>query len=758
MGRPEYSMRLQEAIQDPSTEALWRMYSKAKASLPYRERMSNLTWRMMGMRLQRQQGATTGYENGGSGSGSGVRDGGDESGLKFEGVSFSLQDWKGSELGGSTTHGALDPTLSFLDGLSDLPQHQGHQDHQDHQGQQSQHPDAVSVAVESVEDVDMNKDLDNPEDNFDYVSHLKRLNGSISEGINPRTLNSDIPLSSYSSSQSEQSNPQLGSTNSNSNGVNVNTGASTTNSNANANNGASVATFHGHYGSFSDHDRNVGFISMDLNHVASASSDYHLMDHLQQSDLSSQNGEMLLTDTTHNSSQSPGIMNDGGPDPPLLGGFGGHKGTGSYFDDSDIMTSFTGSSSLSTLKNPEFDSQRPPLHSTTSTASLKDIYFQHQQSQQSQPHLQRRPSTAVASVNPISIRKPNMSRSTSSFGSSLPNNLSIGSGTASTSYMSTSQGTRRGSLANSIRKKPIGKTTSRRSSVSLNQLNNENVDSGIASTSVGGSSGSAVDTASKTETQCSNCHTKTTPLWRRDPQGNPLCNACGLFLKLHGVVRPLSLKKDVIKKRQRSSNKSKQTSSLLTSGLASSNSSGNNHNNNKSNNNNANSIASNANNNNTNNNINSNTNNDSSNISSNTSGSSSNILSDSPTNMISPDKKKSLLKKKTVKPSTPTSSLQLQRQGSASPSLPQDALFNFPSLGKVESFNGVSLAHSAQDSNNLEGFMDQDFIQKQSEHTQSHKQTDSPYEGKNDIDSQTRTSKNKPARDTTNWEWLTLSL
>lgn len=54
---------------------------------------------------------------------------------------------------------------------------------------------------------------------------------------------------------------------------------------------------------------------------------------------------------------------------------------------------------------------------------------------------------------------------------------------------------------------------------------------------------------------CTNCLTKTTPLWRRNPQGEPLCNACGLFLKLHGVVRPLSLKTDVIKKRQRGTNK-----------------------------------------------------------------------------------------------------------------------------------------------------------------------------------------------------------
>lgn len=57
-------------------------------------------------------------------------------------------------------------------------------------------------------------------------------------------------------------------------------------------------------------------------------------------------------------------------------------------------------------------------------------------------------------------------------------------------------------------------------------------------------------------TTCTNCFTQTTPLWRRNPEGHPLCNACGLFLKLHGVVRPLSLKTDVIKKRNRGSGSS----------------------------------------------------------------------------------------------------------------------------------------------------------------------------------------------------------
>lgn len=38
---------------------------------------------------------------------------------------------------------------------------------------------------------------------------------------------------------------------------------------------------------------------------------------------------------------------------------------------------------------------------------------------------------------------------------------------------------------------------------------------------------------------CTNCSTNSTPLWRRSSNGDILCNACGLFYKLHGVIRPI---------------------------------------------------------------------------------------------------------------------------------------------------------------------------------------------------------------------------
>ena len=53
------------------------------------------------------------------------------------------------------------------------------------------------------------------------------------------------------------------------------------------------------------------------------------------------------------------------------------------------------------------------------------------------------------------------------------------------------------------------------------------------------------------DTRCSNCSTGNTSLWRRNLSGSPVCNACGLYFKLHGQQRPLNMRKDTVQGRKR---------------------------------------------------------------------------------------------------------------------------------------------------------------------------------------------------------------
>ncbi|KOB66644.1 putative endothelial transcription factor gata-2-like protein [Operophtera brumata] len=55
----------------------------------------------------------------------------------------------------------------------------------------------------------------------------------------------------------------------------------------------------------------------------------------------------------------------------------------------------------------------------------------------------------------------------------------------------------------------------------------------------------------RVEIACTNCGTHTTTIWRRDARGEMVCNACGLYYKLHGVPRPTAMRRDTIHTRRR---------------------------------------------------------------------------------------------------------------------------------------------------------------------------------------------------------------
>jgi transcription elongation factor Elf1 len=62
----------------------------------------------------------------------------------------------------------------------------------------------------------------------------------------------------------------------------------------------------------------------------------------------------------------------------------------------------------------------------------------------------------------------------------------------------------------------------------------------LAATKTPGARRDRVVTKTDTPRECDHCRTSSTPLWRKDKEGNlNLCNACGLYEKLHGATRPL---------------------------------------------------------------------------------------------------------------------------------------------------------------------------------------------------------------------------
>lgn len=54
--------------------------------------------------------------------------------------------------------------------------------------------------------------------------------------------------------------------------------------------------------------------------------------------------------------------------------------------------------------------------------------------------------------------------------------------------------------------------------------------------------------------RCNNCNTTKTTAWRRDQSGKLVCNACGLYYRLHRTNRPVHMRKDFIQQRFRRKN------------------------------------------------------------------------------------------------------------------------------------------------------------------------------------------------------------
>lgn len=70
-----------------------------------------------------------------------------------------------------------------------------------------------------------------------------------------------------------------------------------------------------------------------------------------------------------------------------------------------------------------------------------------------------------------------------------------------------------------------------------------------------------VSNARRVDLACSNCGTRTTTIWRRNMRGEMVCNACGLYFKLHGVDRPHAMRRDTIHTRRRRPKNSVNSSS-----------------------------------------------------------------------------------------------------------------------------------------------------------------------------------------------------
>ncbi|CAR21147.1 Gat1p [Lachancea thermotolerans CBS 6340] len=508
--------KLQEAISDSSAEALWHMYSSAQASLPYRDRMVNLTWRMLGARMRKNVPVARQ----------------DQDQLYPEQVKYLSQSDKSSPM-----------VPEEIDYMAELREIRGQ---------------SLSTAASSTLNMQAT----------DGLAEGRASSSSASAPVKTEPLESKLSISDQIVSGMGRG-PTSGPTPSNS---------MKPFSQRDMEPSALGFDDNVHFGSFSNISQHVGFMAdvdvdsfniLDGRESASGRELSHEEDEDMGMRAATYSSPALISDSGVSSADNPSygqqsmsnstLLNNMDqasalstvPNSVTIGGLNSSiLGGQTFFDDHDFLHPVNEG-------NQDNENIFPPLHATNSQISLPDLYDR------------------TSNITPISIRRP------SSAWQALPNGLGAsapGTSAIAPSSLPNPQVSRRPVSVNSVRKKQIKSSNSRRGSLSFTSINGGSIPTGFVGqqekgsndaarkpTTNEGTSGASAS-GGKTDTKCTNCHTKTTPLWRRDPQGNPLCNACGLFLKLHGVVRPLSLKTDVIKKRQRSSNKATAANSSAVVG------------------------------------------------------------------------------------------------------------------------------------------------------------------------------------------------
>lgn len=502
---------LGDMIDDPSAEALWRMYAKAKASLPYRERMQNLTWRMMGMN-QLKNNINHNNESGHSylnnrphqnqandihtdGSSSYQNDTIQQYGMSTGGDEYL--DFDNSSLLQSEKPKMTSNLTKFL------------------LGQQQGTKSSLSEPQTSTNDP--------TSDDFDYVAHIKKIGQEDSQMPTMDDHPGDVfksmpglPIQPHSFSNFHHNNNN---NNNNNNGNNINS--------------HEHGSFHSHSVSSSfntngfDNIYGSGYLDSPNNDAAS------FMDPL---------------DAISSSYEAPSSFNN------VSSSFNENP---SYFQ--SVYTQSLNSPASSAAQTPTIES-----------GSFLEGYYGGGTGRNNMSFASQM--RTVSSTTSFA----NMSNSVDNGRSSVkmePNQdiMMVDSSSSQSNLSPAINFRRQSSTASTIKKKPTtSKLTKAKRNSSATQLSNA---ASLATTSAGSAAATPISSsapAKKTDTtstsnantRCTNCNTQTTPLWRRNPEGQPLCNACGLFLKLHGVVRPLSLKTDVIKKRQRGSSSVSKSGSV----------------------------------------------------------------------------------------------------------------------------------------------------------------------------------------------------